>query len=273
MTNLIVALSLVTVLTSACAPLVILGGTASAGATLSKNKTVGSSLDDTNIWTKIKASFLSHNKEIPGIMTDVSVEVSEGRVLLTGFVSSAEDKLKILQIVWEQRGVREVINELKVKGVDEDNGSYITDTLITTKVKSKFLMNKEIRSVNYNVETINSVVYILGIAGSEQELYQVIHEAESVPNIQKVITYIKINKPNEVKENGEAYEATSDKEVEKKTDIDESKIQHEEKKVDEETSVENTNSKVSPKNKKNKIEYMEMTSDEETEIEIGQESD
>lgn len=267
MASLIATFSLVLILLSGCAPVVILGGAAGAGATLSKNKTVGSSLDDTNIWTKIKADFLSHNKTIPGIMTDVSVEVSEGRVLLTGSVDSAENRLKILQIVWEQRGVKEVINELKVKGVDETGeGYYANDALITAKIKTRLLMHKEIRSINYNVETIKSIVYILGVAGSEQELYQVIHEAETVPNVQKVITYIKVKTLHEVSGSEASSEGAADQQD---TNNEQQKIQHEEKNIQQEEEPK-TSISSSPKKK---VEYIEIESDEENEIEIGQESD
>lgn len=177
---------------SACAPLFIFGGATGAGTTLSKDKTVGSSIDDVNIWSKIKADFLKYHKEIPGILTNVSIEVSEGRVLLTGTVDSADDRLKVLRIAWDQAGVREVINELKIANDQASVKQYANDVWITTQVKSKMLTNKAIKSINYNVETIGGTVYILGIARSDEELQTVITSAEAIKGVHKVIGYIRV---------------------------------------------------------------------------------
>lgn len=194
----IILLSSCIFLLSGCAaPVLMFGGIAGAGATLSKEKTVGSSIDDSNIWTKIKAAFLQHNKEIDGIMTSISVEVSEGRVLLTGTVDSVEDRLKVIKLVWEQNGVREVINEIKITNGKYGFKTYSKDLWITTQVKAKLIANKEIRSLNYNVETIESTVYVLGVSRSEEELAQVISEAESVKDVKKVINYVRVKNTNE----------------------------------------------------------------------------
>lgn len=188
---------------SGCAaPLVLFGGAVGTGATLSKEQTVGSTVDDHSIWAKIKAGFLEHNKEVEGILTNISVEVSEGRVLLTGFVSTPQERLIILKIVWEQAGVREVINEIKLS--DETNQSnakqYGNDAWITAQVKSKMLLNNDVRSINYSVETVDSVVYILGIARSETELNSIKEIAENVKGVNRFVSYIRVNGKQKAKE-------------------------------------------------------------------------
>lgn len=187
---------------SGCAgPFLLFGGAVGAGTTLSKEKTVGSSIDDRNIWTKIKAGFLEHNKEIKGVLTDVSVEVSEGRVLLTGTVDNAEDRLLVLKIVWQQAGVREVINEIKLSG-EANQGNlkqYGSDSWITTQVKSKMFVNNHVRSINYSVETIDGTVYILGIARSEEELNAIRNIVNNVNGVNKFVSYIRVNSIHEVK--------------------------------------------------------------------------
>ncbi|MEK6734877.1 MAG: BON domain-containing protein, partial [Pseudomonadota bacterium] len=180
-------------LVSSCmAPTLMFTGVTGAGATLSKEQTVGSSIDDKTIWTKIKAAFLQHHKQIEGIMGDVSVEVSEGRVLLTGKTSTAESRLEILKLVWDQNGVREVINEIKLSSDKDSLKTYGKDSWITAQVRGKLLADKQVRSINYSVETINSTVYILGIARTEEERLQVILNAESVKNVEKIVDYIKV---------------------------------------------------------------------------------
>ena len=64
---------------AACMPVVI-GAGATTGVVLSQERTVGGAIDDTTIWTKIKAEYLQKNfKEL---FSKVSVNLSEGRVLL-----------------------------------------------------------------------------------------------------------------------------------------------------------------------------------------------
>ncbi len=191
----ILLLSVTCLALSGCGPELMFAGVAGTGATLSKEKSVGNVIDDSTIWNKIKAAFLKNNKKIKGIMTDISVEVSEGRVLLTGTADSREDRLEIVKIVWDQPGVKEVMNEIKVaNGKTYGISTYSKDTWITTKVKGKFFANQDIRSLNYNVETIEGVVYLMGIARTETEIAAVINEAESVKGVVKVVSYVKVKK-------------------------------------------------------------------------------
>jgi osmotically-inducible protein OsmY len=195
---------------SACSPLFLFGGASGAGVILSKQKTIGSSVDDVNIWSKIKADFLKNHKEIPGILTNVSVEVSEGRVLLTGTLESADDRLKVLRIVWDEAGVREVINEIKLSEGKASVKQYATDTWITTQVKSKMLADKLVKSINYNVETINGTIYILGIARTDEELQAVIVLAEAIKDVNKVVAYVRASdKKNEAVIDGDSKEENS----------------------------------------------------------------
>lgn len=218
---------------SACGPELLFGGVVGTGTTLAKKKTVGDSVNDVAIWNKINAIFLENNKKIDGIVTDISVEVSEGRVLLTGTTNSTQDRLEILKLVWTVNGVKEVLNEIKITdGSKYGFSSFSKDAWITTKVKTKFLSHKEIRSLNYNVETINGVVYILGISGSEEELSTAISEAESVQNVKKVVNYVRVVTEHQVKEEEAKLEEDANQKKTKKVTEKPSKKTLEEDKSD-----------------------------------------
>lgn len=239
----ILATTLITL--SGCAPFFILGGSAKAGTTLTKEQTVGSSIDDINIWTKIKADFLRDHKKIPGVLTNVSVEVSEGRVLLTGNLESADDRLKVLRISWEQNGVREVINEIKLTRSNPGFKQYAKDSWITTQAKTKLLAEKNIRSVNYTIESIDNIVYVLGIAKDQDELNLVISVIESIKGVDKVVTYVKINEKRIVDNSKNINE---NKDFSKKEKFEEVKIKDD-----------------------NKVEYIAPEEDDDDEIiDIGQ---
>ena len=53
-------------------------------------------------------------------------------------------------------------------------------------------MNEYVNSLNYSIETVNKLVYIIGIAGSEDERDLVINIAREVYGVEEVIDYISI---------------------------------------------------------------------------------
>ncbi|MBN9542995.1 MAG: BON domain-containing protein [Alphaproteobacteria bacterium] len=164
---------------------------ATTGVVLNKDKTVGSSVDDFAIRTKIHNDLL--RKDINSLFSRVNVKVSEGKVLLTGVVRNPEDRMEAVRIAWNQNGVREVINEIEVDDRDRFNiGEYSKDTWITTNIKTKLLFNQNIKSVNFNIETIKGVVYIIGIARTPKELELVNSVASRVRFVKKVISHVKI---------------------------------------------------------------------------------
>jgi hypothetical protein len=70
---------------------------------------------------------------------------------------------------------------------------YTRDTMITSQIKSKTFVNREIKFVNYTVITINDVVYLFGIARSQEELEKVANIASNVYGVQKVVSHVKIS--------------------------------------------------------------------------------
>ncbi|MEQ9115330.1 MAG: BON domain-containing protein [Rickettsiales bacterium] len=192
-TSLIILTVLLNSLLFGCVPAVIGGGFAGVGKSVYQDKTLGEEINDQTVWTKIRAALMRNN--IDSIIGDVNVKVSEGRVLLTGTVKSREDIVKIIRICWEQNGVKEVINELKVEG--ESKGGlkqYAQDTWVTTRLKSKLLFNKEVKSINYNVITIDGIVYLIGIARSQEELTIVTDAASHIGGVKEVISYVRVKK-------------------------------------------------------------------------------
>ena len=54
------------------------------------------------------------------------------------------------------------------------------------------LLNENVNSLNYSIETVNKLVYIIGIARSEDERDLVINIAREVYGVEEVIDYISI---------------------------------------------------------------------------------
>jgi osmotically-inducible protein OsmY len=184
------AICLSLALLNSCAPVVVAGAGGAVGATVTQDRTVKEISDDLATKSHIKYE-LSKNK----LFSSIGVKVSEGRVLLTGKVPTYLDKLEAAKITWLQPGVKEVNNEIKVTSKDTKTvGKVASDSWITTELKSKLLVTKNVRSANYGFETIDGVVYILGIAQNKQELNEVIRIAKQIKGVEDVVSYARIKK-------------------------------------------------------------------------------
>lgn len=172
---------------SACVPLAI-GAGAATGVAIAEERSVGATLDDTTIRLNVGALLLKEDEPLASM---VDIEVSEGRVLLTGSVRSPDDRIKATMITWKSAGVKEVINELQV--TDKSSlGDLASDSWITTKLRAKILSNTKIADINYSIETVNGVIYLLGIAQNQAELDAVTNYARNISGVKRVVSYVRV---------------------------------------------------------------------------------
>ena len=172
---------------SNCAQLVT--GTAAKVVTVSKEeRSIGEFVDDAIIKAVIKNSYFDQNEDI---FFNVDVEVSQGRVLLTGTVTNIDLRIEATRMAWGAKGVKTVINEIQVSNSDSIL-NFADDLVISTKVIGKLMLDENVNSLNFNVETVNKVVYIIGIARLEKEKNQVIDLASQVYGVEQVVDYISI---------------------------------------------------------------------------------
>jgi osmotically-inducible protein OsmY len=175
------------VLSSCVAPLVI-GGGATVGALATREKGVMGTVDDSQISVVIKTKLYKFD---PDLYSKVTVNVQNGEVLLIGSVPKPEWQVEAERISWEVKGVKQVVNHIEASQ-EEGVGTMLKDGVITTQVKANLLCDGDIRSLNYSIKTVNGVVYIMGIAQSQEELDKVGKYASSVKGVQKVLSYAKV---------------------------------------------------------------------------------
>ncbi len=164
----------------------VLGGAATTGVAIAQERTVGAAVDDVTIRFRIKDQLLDKSGNL---FVNVGVESVEGRVLLTGTVPRPENRVEVARIAWQVDGVREVFNELQVNdrgGV----GGYLSDARIATQLRFKLLTDRDISSINYTIETVNKVIYLMGIAQSNDELKRVTGHARTISGVTKVVSYV-----------------------------------------------------------------------------------
>ncbi|HEU5046706.1 MAG TPA: BON domain-containing protein [Rickettsiales bacterium] len=173
-------------LVSGCVPLIFAG--AGTGAVVAQqDRTPGHAVDDTGIRLAINNQFLQKG-DVNDLYRNVTIKVTEGRVLLTGDVDKPETKIKAAELAWNVKGVREVINEIQV---NDKTGimDYAKDSWIANTVRSRFILEKGLHSVNYNVEVVNGVVYLMGIAQDQAELDKATYIASTTSGVQKVVNH------------------------------------------------------------------------------------
>ncbi len=144
------------------------------------------SVADTEIRLTINDLWLKADEEM---FRKVNLQVQEGRVLLSGNVRLPEQRLEAVRLAWQAPGVREVINEIEVS-----DSSSLTDAArdswITTKLETTLLFDSRVSSTNYSIETVNQVVYLMGVAASQAELDRVIGHAKDISYVRRVISYV-----------------------------------------------------------------------------------
>ena len=174
---------------AACTPIgAVIGVGAAAGVAAYQERGIDGVARDVKIATKIKDKFLQYDHKL---LTDIGIEVYEARVLLTGHVADEDVRATAVRLTWQASGVREVINEIIVT----PDGSIIDtarDAWITGTLHSKLTFDDNILAINYAVETVGGVVYLMGIAQNDAELERVKNHARAISYVQRIISHVRI---------------------------------------------------------------------------------
>jgi len=163
-----------------CAAIAV-GGIAGAVVMSEDRRTVGTITEDTAI--ELKASSRLGQKLKEGV--HINAFSFNRMLLLTGEVPDAAAREEAERIARGIEYVRGVYNELTVSGVS----SYTVrsnDSLITSKVKTRFLDSKKFNGIHVKVVTENSVVYLMGLVKRE-EANDATEVARTTSGVQKVV--------------------------------------------------------------------------------------
>jgi osmotically-inducible protein OsmY len=83
------------------------------------------------------------------------------------------------------------MNEIRVADSEGAPG-YVRDTWITTRLRTALTFEKNVQSLNYSIDTVQGVVYLMGVAMNQQELDKVLQIARTIPNVKQVVNYVKM---------------------------------------------------------------------------------
>jgi osmotically-inducible protein OsmY len=69
---------------------------------------------------------------------------------------------------------------------------YADDLVISTKIRAKMLLDSSINNLNFSIDTVNGIVYVLGIARNQKEVENIRAIINSVYGVEEIIDYIRI---------------------------------------------------------------------------------
>tara|TARA_B100001245_G_scaffold149917_1_gene112113 strand:+ start:492 stop:1082 length:591 start_codon:yes stop_codon:yes gene_type:complete len=149
-------------------------------------RTLGTQIDDSIMQKNLQARLALNEKKY---LIKISVKVLDGRIFLGGKVDKPEEKLKITKMAWETKGTRSVKNNIAIKQKFSFKNSAL-DILITSQLRTALILNKKVKSANFNIDTVNQVTYIFGIAHNEDEKEEIIQESKQIVDLKEIITSI-----------------------------------------------------------------------------------
>lgn len=149
-------------------------------------RTFGAFIEDGNIERKVAVNLARASAELD--QSRIVVVSYNGNVLLAGQVANDDLKAQAGNIAEQVRHVRHVHNELQVVG----SNSFLArtnDTWLTSKVKSRLLINGEAPGWRTKVVTENGVVYLMGLL-THDEADAVVEQVQKVYGVQKIVKII-----------------------------------------------------------------------------------
>lgn len=171
---------------SGCIAAAVGAGT-EAGVALAEERSVGSKVDDSVIYTDISNRLI---KAKGSLYINVTVRVRHQRVMLTGMVATEDLAQRAVSAAWQAKGVKEVINEITVgdtKFIDTAN-----DSLIKKNLEGRLLITKDVWVINYSIDVVNGTAYFLGRVYDRPELNRVMNVAKTTKGIKRVVSHLQV---------------------------------------------------------------------------------
>jgi osmotically-inducible protein OsmY len=174
-----------------CAGVLVVGGLAAAGSggyAAGQERGVGGAISDFELQTNIERGFVG---AAPGLQDGITTSVYQGRVLLAGHVPTPDMKSRAAQVASRTPGVRALYDEVEVAppGSTWDGAK---DAWITARLRSEMLLDPDMRSGNYTIDTSNGSVYLIGSARNQAELELATRIARYIPGVKRVVSYVEL---------------------------------------------------------------------------------
>ncbi|MEJ2761513.1 MAG: BON domain-containing protein [Gammaproteobacteria bacterium] len=162
--------------------------TAAGAAVAVDKRTTGTMIDDEGIELKAMNT-ISKNKELAD-STHINVISYNNRVLVIGEAPTEEMRQQVIDIVRGIPKVTHVYDEITI-AAPSSFMSRSSDTVITSKVKTRMLANGDVSGLDIKVVTEDGVVYLMGLVGRDEgdKATQIARTTGGVQKVVKLFQY------------------------------------------------------------------------------------
>jgi len=144
-------------------------------------------INESAIATAIKSKYITDD-ELSKF--NIHVTVTDKKVTLVGQVADDASKTKAIALAQNTEGVAVVISHLKVRGATKN--TIVSDSTITTVIKTVFLSDLRVKGSNISVDTLNSVVTLSGSVPTEDAKNAALAIAKSAENVIGVFSKLEV---------------------------------------------------------------------------------
>ena len=159
------------------------GGAATGAVVAADRRTTGTFIEDQAI--ELKAIRALNNDSEINEQTHINVTSYNTIVLMTGEAPTKELRTQAVELVRHIPKVSKVYNEVAI-AAPSSYMSRSSDTVITTKVKTKLFGEVGLEATQVKVVTERGIVYLLGLL-NPQEATKATEAAREVGGVQKVV--------------------------------------------------------------------------------------
>jgi osmotically-inducible protein OsmY len=121
----------------------------------------------------------------------VTLLVFGRHVVLAGSVGSPEARKRVNELVLREPQVRSVIDELVLRR-EGDDGSFVKDKALDTKIDAVLTAAQGISSVNMRWKSVNGHVVIMGVAQSAEEAKLALAKIRGLDGVNSVKSRLRI---------------------------------------------------------------------------------
>lgn len=164
------------------------GAAAVTGISAAQEGGLNRAYSDTKIKVFVNEAWFRYDVDA---FAKLSTTINQGRVLITGVVQNPEQRVEAVRLAWQAPGVTQVINEIRV---EEGGGvtGFVKDGWITSRLRGALTFDRDVQSINYSIDTVKGVVYLMGVAQNQAELNRVIETARTISGVKQVVSYVKL---------------------------------------------------------------------------------
>lgn len=113
-------------------------------------------------------------------------------VVLAGAVKNEQARRIARDVVDNDPRIRSLANELVVIRKKGDEGSFLEDKAIDTKINASLTATEGIGSVNMRWKTVNGNVVLMGVARSREEANLAVTKIKEVEGVKRVKSHLRV---------------------------------------------------------------------------------